>query len=154
DIFPLTLASAGQLGIAFDDQGMGPDQGQVRICLASNKEKCLKHDPSVILLQASGSMDFGAPAIELAAGSYIGIVDNLGTGDGDYAVCFGAGSDASDIERTGNASIPIFGDLPAGGTIITRQSSLVCGDSDYWEVSTNTTQAVKIEVREDDAVTG
>jgi hypothetical protein len=156
DIFPLTLANPGQLGVAFDDQGMGPDHGQVRICLAANLEACLKHDPGVIIpgTQVSGALDFDAPAVNLAAGSYIAIVDNLGTGDGDYAVCFGSGDDQTDIERTGNATIPIFGDLPAGGTIITRQSSLVCGDSDLWEVSTNTTQAVRIEVREDDAVTG
>jgi hypothetical protein len=154
DVFPLTLAAAGQLGIAFDDQGLGPDLGQVRICTKANKEACIKHDPLVILVQNSASLDFEAPAIDVAAGDYVAIVDNLGIGTGDYAVCFGPGDDQTDIERTGNATIPIFGDLPAGGTIITRQSNLVCGDSDYWTVTTDTTQAVKIEVREDDAVTG
>jgi hypothetical protein len=146
-VYSFALAADAQVGIGFDDQGIGSGINVVSVCAAADAEGCLTGTVTP-LLRYTGSADGGVPTKVLAAGSYVLIVDNSGVGSGDYSVCVGpAGADDPE------PPISITTDL-APGAPIGAGGGLTCGDTDRLPLTTTVTQPVKITVAEAGSLTG
>lgn len=153
DFYSFTMATAGQIGLGFNDKGIGPDAHNVRVCRMADLEGCLEHDASKILLQFQSTGDGGTPAKPVGADTYVLIVDNVGRGDGEYGVCVGSLDSSTDEEITGSP-ITITGQLLPTTPTIDRTGVLLCGDSDMWTVTNDTEQLVTIKVKENAGTTG
>lgn len=156
----ISTATGGQIGIGFDDKGLGPDDAEVRVCTVANRAACMvddgdgdpNNDPEVIVsFRASG--DGGSDtAKSVPIGQYVAIVDNSGLGDGDYRLCLGPG-DVADIDATSVPAIAI--DHLLSTTEVSQQvSNLTCGDADKFTLTVTPQQRLKLKVKEDSGVPG
>ncbi len=144
--YAFTLAANGQLGIGFDDQGIGDGNNLVRIYSAATLDAVIRNPSAAATLQlpaATGDGDLDAAP--LAAGDYVLVVDNDKTGQGAFAVCVGPGVDASDED---GQTISISKDLVPADLAVTKTGNLRCGDTDSWNLVATVTQLLKIKVEE------
>src|SRR4029453_11397871 len=82
------LAADAQVGIGFDDQGIGSGSNVVSVCALADVEGCLTGTVTPTL-RFTGTSDGSVLTKPLTAGSYALIVDNSGVGTGDFSVCVG-----------------------------------------------------------------
>lgn len=146
-IYSFTLGSPAQIGIGFDDQGIGDGNNLVRIYPLATLDAAIRN-PAAAWVQAiepPGTGDGDADGTTLAAGDYALVVDNDKAGQGAFAVCVGPGVDASDED---GQTIALTKDLTTADLAVTRTGALRCGDSDAWTLTTTITQAVKIRADE------
>ncbi len=144
--YAFALSADGQIGIGFDDQGIGDGNNLVRIFPAAQLDSVIRNPSVAPALQvpvATGDGDLDATS--LAAGAYVLVIDNDKTGQGAFSVCVGPGVDASDED---GQTISISKDLVPADLAITRTGNLRCGDTDAWNLNTTFTQLLKIKVEE------
>jgi len=145
--YSFSLTAAAQVGIGFDDQGIGDGNNLVRIFPAATLDAAIRNPSAVAALgiDPPDTGDGDTDATALPAGNYVLVVDNDKTGQGAFAVCVGPGVDSGDEDGT---AIALTKDLTTTDLAVTRTGALRCGDTDAWNLTTTVTQPVKLRVDE------
>jgi hypothetical protein len=145
--YTFSLSSDAQVGIGFDDQGIGDGSNLVRIYPAAALDGVIRNPnaASTLAINPPGTADGELDATPLTAGDYVLVIDNDKNGQGSFAVCLGPGVDPSDED---GQAISITKDLLPADLAVTRTGNLRCGDTDTLNLTTTVSQTIKLKVDE------
>jgi hypothetical protein len=149
-IYAFTVNAPGprEVGIGFDETGIGKGDNVVTICELADVVDCLTNPAYVPDLRFAGPADGGQEAISLAAGDYALIVDNDGIGFGDYKACVGP------VNGDDPVWAPVHLDHDLGVDTAGTGGFLGCGDTDRFLLTTAVTQPVELAAVEPDGNPG